>query len=178
MQTLGATIFYPGANGVVAEGGPFPGLVLGHGFARSHAQHVNNGLFLASQGYIVVTVNFPNPLAPDFEAWAAQISAALDWMDVQNADPLSLFFGEIDIDRFGVLGHSAGGMAAWVAASQDSRIKATMPLDPVPATGADLAALGAMVWLTRSTFRQSRWHGKPCPASLPIIPATMSMAIR
>ncbi|MCB0239130.1 MAG: hypothetical protein KDH08_10915, partial [Anaerolineae bacterium] len=29
LQTLGATIFYPGANGVVAEGGPFPGLVLG-----------------------------------------------------------------------------------------------------------------------------------------------------
>ncbi|MCB0239131.1 MAG: hypothetical protein KDH08_10920, partial [Anaerolineae bacterium] len=85
---------------------------------------------------IVVTVNFPNPLAPDFEAWAAQISAALDWMDVQNADPLSPFFGKIDADRFGVLGHSAGGMAAWVAASQDSRIKATMPLDPVPATGA------------------------------------------
>ena len=162
LQTLGATIFYPGANGVVAEGGPFPGLVLGHGFARSRAQHVNNGLFLASHGFIVVTVNFPNPLAPDFEAWAAQISAALDWMEVQNADPLSPFFGKIDTDRFGVLGHSAGGMAAWVAASQDSRIKATMPLDPVPATGADLTALGAAV------TNPSGWTGAPgssCNAS-------------
>ncbi len=155
LQTLGATVFYPAANGTVAEGGPFPGLVLGHGFARSRAQHVNNGVFLASHGYIVITVNFPNPLAPDFNAWAAQISAALDWMEAQNTDPLSPFFNQIDTDRFGVLGHSAGGMATWVAASQDSRIKATMPLDPVPATGADLAALGAAV------TNPSGWTGAP-----------------
>ena len=28
LQSLGATVFYPGAGGVVAAGGPFPGLVL------------------------------------------------------------------------------------------------------------------------------------------------------
>lgn len=162
LQTLGATLFYPGAGGVVAAGGPFPGLVLGHGFARSRAQHANNGVFLASHGYVVVTVNFPNPLAPDFDAWAAQISAALDWLEAQNADPLSPLFGQIDTERFGVLGHSAGGMATWVAASQDNRIKATMPLDPVPAGDADLVALGAAV------TNPAGWTGAPgssCNAS-------------
>lgn len=162
LQGLGATLFYPGAAGSVADGGPFPGLVLGHGFARSRAQHVNNAVFLASHGYIVVTVNFPNPLAPDFDAWAAQISTALDWMEAQNSDPVSPLSGQIDTDRFGVLGHSAGGMATWVAASQDSRIKATMPLDPVPGGGADLAALGAAV------TNPSGWTGAPgssCNAS-------------
>ena len=42
LQSLGATVFYPGAGGVVATGGAFPGLVLGHGFARARAQHANN----------------------------------------------------------------------------------------------------------------------------------------
>lgn len=155
LQGLGATVFSPDVGGAVASGSPFPGLVLGHGFARSRAQHVNNAVFLASHGYVVVTVNFPNPLAPDFDAWAAQISAALDWMEAQNSDPISSLFGQIDTDRFGVLGHSAGGMAAWVAASQDSRIKATMPLDPVPGGGADLTALGAAV------TNPSGWTGAP-----------------
>ena len=89
LQSLGATVFYPGAGGVVAAGGPFPGLVLGHGFAHARAQHANNGVFLASHGYIVVTVDFPNPLSPDFDAWAAQISAALDWLEAENANPTS-----------------------------------------------------------------------------------------
>ncbi|MEZ4768815.1 MAG: hypothetical protein R2844_10380 [Caldilineales bacterium] len=162
LQGLGATVFYPGTAGAVAEGGPFPGLVLGHGFARSRAQHANNGVFLASHGYVVVTLNFPNPLSPDFDAWATQISAALDWMEAQNSDPLSLFFDQIDTDRFGVLGHSAGGMATWVAASRDSRIKATMPLDPVPGGGFDLTTLGAAV------TNPSGWTGAPgssCNAS-------------
>lgn len=143
VQSLGATVFYPGAGGVVAAGGPFPGLVLGHGFARARAQHANNGVFLASHGYVVVTVDFPNPLSPDFDAWAAQISAALDWMEAENTAPASRFYNQIDTGRFGVLGHSAGGMATWVAAGQDSRIQAIMPLDPVPGQGADPATLGA-----------------------------------
>jgi len=162
LGTLGATVFYPGSGGVVTPDGPYPGLVLGHGFARSRAQHANNGIFLASHGYVVVTVDFPTPLNPDFDAWAAQISAALDWMEDENGNPTSRFFGQIDIDRFGVLGHSAGGMATWVAAGQDNRIKASMPLDPVPGGGADLPALGAGLTLPAG------WVGAPpssCNAS-------------
>ena len=143
LQGNGATVFYPGANGVVAAGGPFSGLVLGHGFARSRSNHSANGAFLASHGFIVVTVDFPNPSAPDFDVWAAKISAALTWLETENATPASRFWGRIATDRFGVLGHSAGGMAAWVAAGRDIRIKAIMPLDPVPGSGADLSALGA-----------------------------------
>ncbi len=56
LQGLGATVFYPSAGGAVAAGGPFSGLVQGHGFARARAQHANNGVFLASHGFIVVTV--------------------------------------------------------------------------------------------------------------------------
>ncbi len=162
LQGLGATVFYPGAGGAVAAGGPFSGLVLGHGFARARAQHANNGVFLASHGFVVVTVDFPNPFSPDFDAWAAQIGAALDWMEAENADPASRFYQQIAVDRLGALGHSAGGMATWVAAGQDSRIKATMPLDPVPASGADLPALGAALTIP------SGWTGAPgssCNAS-------------
>lgn len=162
LQGLGATVFYPGAGGAVAAGGPFSGLVLGHGWARARTQHANNGIFLASHGYIVVTVDFPSPFSPDFDAWAAQISAALDWLEAQNADPASRFYQQIAVDRLGALGHSAGGMATWVAAGQDGRIKATMPLDPVPASGADLAALGAALTVP------SGWTGAPgssCNAS-------------
>ncbi len=162
LQGLGATVFYPGAGGAVAAGGPFSGLVLGHGFARARAQHVNNGAFLASHGYIVVTVDFPSPFSPDFDAWAAQISAALDWLEAQNADSASRFYQQIAVDRLGALGHSAGGMATWVAAGQDNRIKATMPLDPVPANDADLPALGA------GLVAPSGWTGAPgssCNAS-------------
>jgi hypothetical protein len=99
LQGLGATVFYPGAGGTATADGPFSGLVLGHGFARARAQHANNGIFLASHGFIVVTVDFPNPLSPDFDAWAAQISAALDWLEAENADPASRFYQQIAVDR-------------------------------------------------------------------------------
>jgi predicted dienelactone hydrolase len=42
----------PGEVGVAAGNGPV--IVLGHGFSQSKSQQVNQGLHLASRGYIVV----------------------------------------------------------------------------------------------------------------------------
>ena len=49
-------IYFPGttATGVDPAAVPCPVIVLGHGFAQSRNQHVNQGLQLATRGYIVL----------------------------------------------------------------------------------------------------------------------------
>src|SRR5207249_510833 len=49
-----------------------------------------------------------------------------------NADPRSPFFGRLDPQRVGALGHSYGGAAAGEACFLDSRIKAGLNIDGSP----------------------------------------------
>ena len=58
--TLVTDVYFPGttATGLDPAAGPDPVIVLGHGFAQSRNQHVNQGLQLATRGYIVLIPSF------------------------------------------------------------------------------------------------------------------------
>jgi predicted dienelactone hydrolase len=58
--TLTTDVYFPGttATGVDPSAGPCPVIVLGHGFSQSRSQHVNQGLQLATRGYIVLIPSF------------------------------------------------------------------------------------------------------------------------
>ena len=55
---------------------------------------------------------------------------ALDQAVAWNAQPKSMFFGRLDMERVGVLGHSAGANAIAVLCSKVKRVKAGLVLDP------------------------------------------------
>ena len=134
---LSTDVFFPrnAGGGVEAAAKPCPVIVLGHGFSQSKSQHTNQGLHLATRGYLVLIPNFSGS---DHSRNADDISKCLDWMVARHADAASPYFGAVRTGRMGATGHSAGGLSALVAASRDARIRAVAPMDPV-----DNASLGA-----------------------------------
>lgn len=112
--------------------GPFPIVVVAHGFQLPSSQYYGYVKRLASFGYVALTVDYPNSFTGnDNPREAKDLVGAIDWA---NADPG--LGPKIDDARAGMSGHSLGGKLALLAATYDSRVKASFVLDPVDgATG-------------------------------------------
>ena len=123
-KTLSLDLYVPAASA------PAPAVVLGHGFARNKGVMAGWGKLLASRGYVAAAPNFPGPL-PDHTLNGKLMSALLGWMVTQGATSGTPLSGRVDGTRRAVMGHSAGGLAALLAASADKQIDVVIGLDPV-----------------------------------------------
>ncbi len=151
-HALATDVFFPGTatGGVAAAAGPCPALVLGHGFLQSKACHEQQGILLATRGFIVLIPAFNK--AADHRRNGRELSRCLDWLSGQQTNPAALFFQRVRLDRLGAAGHSAGGLSALLAAADDPRIRALSLMDPVDKDKLGLDALSrlslpvAMTW--------------------------------
>ncbi|MBK8254215.1 MAG: hypothetical protein IPK82_16300 [Polyangiaceae bacterium] len=109
--------------------GPYPVVVVGHGFQLPPSQYYKYLDRLATFGYVALTADFPTSFfGPDNPANAADMSAGLDWAE-------SKLPGIANADLAGMTGHSLGGKVALLAATKDARVKASIVLDPVDGGG-------------------------------------------
>jgi dienelactone hydrolase len=136
------------ANPVIADDEPFPLLVFSHGSLGIRFQSFFLTEALASHGFIVVAVDHAGNTAQDlvfdtlepFELNAVNrpqdVSFTITTMLGRNAAANDPFFGRIDAQRIGVLGHSFGGYTALATASgidgvaADTRVIALAPFAP------------------------------------------------
>ncbi len=72
------------------------------------------------------------------------LSKCVDWILARNGDPASIFFGQVRTQAVGATGHSAGGLSAILATSNDPRIGVLSLMDPVDNGGQGVAALAAV----------------------------------
>ncbi|MBN4046869.1 alpha/beta fold hydrolase [bacterium AH-315-P07] len=128
--------------------GKFPLIIFSHGNGGFRMQNVFWCEHLASHGYIVV--------APDHTGNAAatvvdnkliihdskareqaaidrplDVRFLIDMMGKWNQGADSRFNGKLDMEKIGVGGHSFGGMTSTMAADQDDRIDAIVPMAAV-----------------------------------------------
>lgn len=109
--------------------GPYPVIVIGHGLQLPPAQYTSYLKRLASFGYVALTVDFPASLfGVDNPKGAKDMIAGIDWAKGKAAL-------KADAGTAGMTGHSLGGKTALLAATQDSRVKASITLDPVDGGG-------------------------------------------
>lgn len=120
-------------------------LVFSHGYQSIHIQSFGLMEALASHGFIVIsaehTGNAQASPTDSFDEAASNrvpdVSFLIDMMVRRNQDPLDEFFGRIDEQRVGVVGHSFGGMTAvgmaagWAGAAPDPRVTAIVPISAV-----------------------------------------------
>lgn len=128
----------------------FPVLIFSHGYGYSAESYSALSAELASQGYIVVSINHtfganPSDIGQQKHTWAApllkeNIGAYLpiwsadqifiiDTINQINNSPDNAFYQKLDLAHLGLLGHSYGGAASYYTASQDPRVKAIMNID-------------------------------------------------
>jgi len=116
--------FYPGGG---PTPGPYPLVVVAHGFQLPPTQYTGYVRRLATHGYVAVTADFQAGLfGTDHLANAQQVLAAIDWA----ADEPTLA-GVVDTGAVGLTGHSLGGKLAVHGAALDPRVRASITLDPV-----------------------------------------------
>ena len=120
-------------------------LVFSHGYQSIHIQSFVLMEALASYGFIVIspehTGNAQASPTDTFDEAAANrvpdVSFLIDMMVARNQDPQDPFFGRIDEQSVGVVGHSFGAMTAigmasgWAGAAPDPRVTAVAPISAV-----------------------------------------------
>jgi len=70
---------------------------------------------MASQGFVIVGIR-------ESTGDSVLMSAAIDWLEDQDADPSSPMFERLILDRVGVFGHSMGGLSSEATALADDRV--------------------------------------------------------
>ena len=124
-------------------GGKFPAIGFAHGAGATAEVYDSTYRHLVERGYVVISVR---NAVPTTVALGDDLCHGLAWLQTQNSDPSSEFYGRIDVDSFGAAGHSmGGGGSAHCTANWPGKIKAFAPLLPAP--GAMPTALKAPMFL-------------------------------
>ncbi|MGW7516360.1 alpha/beta hydrolase family protein [Streptomyces sp. NPDC054796] len=114
------TVYYP----TDTSQGTFGAVAISPGFVSPEAAVGWLGPRLASQGFVVMTLETNTPL--DFpDQRADQLLGALDWLTT-----LSDVRDRIDASRLAVAGHSMGGGASLRASEKRPTLQAAVPLTP------------------------------------------------
>ena len=143
-STFTARLFYPalvaGENAAIdGSGGPYPGISFGHGFVQAVSNYQSTLLHLASHGYLVIATNSEGGLFPSHANFAADLLLSLTYLEQQNTLPGGFLEGLVDTAAFGLSGHSMGGGASILAAS-DPRVRAIAPLAAANTNPSSIAA--------------------------------------
>ncbi|MFC7623741.1 alpha/beta hydrolase family protein [Microlunatus sp. GCM10028923] len=196
-----AQIGTPAVAGAPVAAAParWPVLIYLHGRGGYRQANSRQVIQLASQGYVVLTLDQPyaasgvrlpdgrlarlDPRMTDRDfvdaaipSLAADVSFALDRLaELDRADPSGRFTGRLALDRVGLFGLSLGGAVTAEACRTEPRIKACLPIDnfmpdPVVAEGLRQPTL----WLTRdaATMRREGWSEEAIEDTLGSIRAT------
>jgi pimeloyl-ACP methyl ester carboxylesterase len=116
-----AEVYYPAdvaADDVELSLGEFPLVVFGHGFLMPWSDYSNIWNFLVPEGYIMAFVTTETGF-PDHAAYGEDLLFILNSMVAENTVETSLFYNHLN-GREGIMGHSMGGGATWLAASAAS----------------------------------------------------------
>ncbi|MDI6097125.1 dienelactone hydrolase family protein [Actinoplanes sp. NEAU-A12] len=116
----GGTIYYP----TDTSAGTFGAVAIAPGFTSTQSSVAWLGPRLASQGFVVFTINTLSTLdQPDSRG--TQLLAALDYLT-----RTSTVRTRIDANRLGVMGHSMGGGGSLAAARTRPALQAAIPMTP------------------------------------------------
>jgi dienelactone hydrolase len=168
--------------GVASPRVPFPVIAFGHGYMQPVDSYAPVLRHLASHGFVVIAPrSFEHNPFPSHAQFGADLNAGLAAMMAQAGDSQSPFFGRIDPQRMGAMGHSMGGGAALLAASANDHIDALSVwavVDTRPsAVGAVAGDTRPMQWIAGSddgivpADQRELWRSvhAPAPMQIPVI---------
>ncbi|MER7623354.1 dienelactone hydrolase family protein [Streptomyces sp. NPDC126503] len=155
----GGTIYYP----TTTADGTFAAVVISPGFTATQSSIAWLGPRLASQGFVVFTIDTLTTMdQPDSRG--RQLLAALDHLTQR-----STVRGRVDATRLGVMGHSMGGGGTLEAAKSRPSLKAAIPLTGwnTDKTWPEISTPTLVIGADGDTIAPVATHSEPFYESLP-----------
>ena len=144
--TFTARLYYPAASAgqntsFDPSGAPYAAITFGHGFFQAVSTYQSTLEHLSTHGYLVIATDSEGGLAPNHQNFADDIKRCLTYLEQENLNTSSVLFGQVATSKFGASGHSMGGGASILAASQDTRIKGLANLAAAETNPSAIAAM-------------------------------------
>lgn len=117
-------IYYPAditGDNVSISSGNFPVIVFGHGFLISWDAYENFWISLVSEGYILCFATTEMGFTPNHQFFADDLRFISSQMQIESQNISSMFFNSI-LPKIGIMGHSMGGGASFLAAENNPNI--------------------------------------------------------
>jgi pimeloyl-ACP methyl ester carboxylesterase len=111
--------------------GPYPLVVINHGFQIEASYYTTSAQHLASWCYLSVLCDFPATTIPptSHETIAQDISDVVNWLKTESHTDIQ---GKVDDSKAALIGHSLGGKTSLLASLNDPNlVGAVIGLDPV-----------------------------------------------
>ena len=175
----------------IKKDSPSPVLIFSHGITGSRHLHQVLFEYLASRGYVIVAPDhsydcnltiFPNGQLADYRSditghpdsvkirrkqistRSRDIEFIIDQLErIEQGSIGSQLFGNIDLDKIAVGGHSYGGATATLSTHIDKRIKSCLVLDswvsPLPESVIDTGIHVPFLFVGRPTWENSDYPG-------------------
>jgi predicted dienelactone hydrolase len=141
-------IYYPADNSGENEPvsiGNFPVLVFGHGFLMAWDSYQNFWNEIVPNGYVVCFPTTEMGFTPDHQQFGQDLKFLAIQMQIETQDSSSLFFNSLAPET-GLMGHSMGGGASFLASENNSNIHTLINFAAAETTpSAVLAASGITV---------------------------------
>ncbi|MFE1801292.1 alpha/beta hydrolase [Streptomyces sp. NPDC059517] len=155
----GGTVYYPTST----SDGTFGAVAISPGFTASQSSVSWLGPRLASQGFVVITIDTLSTLDQP-AARGDQLLAALDYL-TQSSSVRT----RIDSTRLGVMGHSMGGGGSLEASKDRPSLQASVPLTPwnTDKTWPEVQTPTLIVGADGDTVAPVSSHAEPFYTSLP-----------
>jgi dienelactone hydrolase len=142
-RQISCEIFYPasssGPDAPIADG-MFPYIVFGHGFVMNYTAYETLANALVSSGYVLIFVETEGGFAPSHSAYGLDLAYVADHFFADNSTSSAGIFQNHLLDRCGIMGHSMGGGATWLASTTSASVDCIAGLAPAETNPSAIAA--------------------------------------
>ncbi len=141
-RNITTEIYYPadvsGDDQPVSVGN-FPVLVYGHGFVMGWDSYANVWSDLVPQGYVICFPTTETDISPDHGQFGQDLRFLAAQMQIETQDNNSIFFNALAPET-GLMGHSMGGGASFLAAENNLNISALINFAAAETTPSAISA--------------------------------------
>ena len=166
----GGTIYYP----TTTADGTFGAVAISPGFTATQSSISWLGPRLASQGFVVFTID-TNSIYDQPASRGDQLLAALDYLTQRSS-----VRSRVDATRLAVAGHSMGGGGSLEAASDRPSLQAAIPLQPwnLDKTWSEIRTPTLIIGAQNDTIASVTTHSEPFYESIPASAEKAYMELR